>query len=294
MAIYHLAAQIIGRAAGRSVVAAAAYRSGNLLFDERTGTPHLHGNADRVAHTEIIAPVAAPAWAINREQLWNRVEAGERRKDSQLAREFEIALPNELSLHEQAALIRGWVKAELTPLGVIADVAIHIDPNDRAARQPGHTKAVKARNDHAHVMTTMRGVAADGDGFGAKLRELNWNGTLPRWRTSWAEHANAALERAGSEARIDHRSHAERGLEEEPTKKEGLAARQIEARGQESDRMTINRGIRAKNARLREVLERMKRRIFNSSGSRRDIDSIDTNIPLDIQSSWLERNFRGR
>ncbi|MES3110543.1 MobQ family relaxase, partial [Sphingomonas aurantiaca] len=292
------AVQIIGRADGRSAIAAAAYRSGDLLIDERTGTPHRHGDADRVAYTEIVAPAGALPWATNRGQLWNRVETGERRKDSQLAREFEIALPNELSLDQQRSLIRGWVAAELTPLGVITDIAIHTDPRKNAARQPDNTETANTRNDHAHLMTTMRGLTDDGDGFGAKLRELNWNGTVPRWRASWAEHANAALERAGVAERIDHRSHVDRNLREEPTKKEGPVAHAIETRGGSSDRMAINRDIRKRNSKLREQLLRIRGRItkrFNLKMISKGIGpSAEESIPLDVQAAWIEQQQRSR
>jgi hypothetical protein len=237
MAIYHLEAQIIGRSDGRSAIACAAYRAGEAITDERTGTVHRHGDPARVVHAEVLAPEGAPAWARDRAALWNRVEVGERRKDAQLAREFELALPVELTLAQQRDLVRGWVAAELTPHGVIADIGIHDE------RKPG-----KPANPHSHVMVTMRGLAADGEGFGPKLRQLNWNGTISRWRESWAEHVNGALERAGLDERVDHRSHADRGLEIEPTTKEGPAARGIEARGKVSARMARNRAIRAQNA----------------------------------------------
>lgn len=244
MAIYHLEAQIIGRTDGRSAIACAAYRSGEAITDVRTGTAHKHGDADRVAHTEIVAPVGAPDWTTDRSQLWNRVEAGEKRKNSQLSREFEIALPNELTLDQQRTLLRGWVQAELTPHGVIADIAIHIEPKkNRAARRSDHAKAKKARNDHAHIMTTMRALADDGEGFGDKLRNLNWNGTIERWRASWQEHANAALELAGSEARIDHRSNEARGLGIAMIK-EGPGARRRQVSGRTSDRVDFNDTVR--------------------------------------------------
>lgn len=246
MAIYHLTAQIFGRKAGRSSVACAAYRSGEVLVDTRTGETYRFARAERVAHKEIIAPLDAPAWATSRADLWNQVETRERRKDAQLAREFEVALPRELSLDQQRELVRGWIEAEITPAGAVADLAIH---HDKAGQNP-----------HCHIMTTMRPVSADGWGP-QKLRQWEDRSALAQWRASWAEHTNAALERAGVDDRVDHRSHADRGLEEEPTQKEGAAARGMEARGQISDRMEENRRIRSMNLSIRERVARAAKKL---------------------------------
>lgn len=237
MAIFHLHAKIIGRSNGQSSLASAAYRSGEELEDFRTREIHRHGRAERVAHNEIIAPPDAPDWARSRADLWNQVEARESRKNSQLSREFELALPRELNLYQQRKLVRSWVAAELTPHGVIADVAVHVDDRNN--------------NPHAHIMTTLRSVSDEG-WAAHKLRSFEDRAALANWRESWANHANAALERAGREERIDHRSHADRGLEEEPTIKEGWVARQMTSNGHHSDRVVENNLIRKINRRTRE------------------------------------------
>ena len=198
MAIYHFSAQIIGRSDGRSSVAAAAYRSGEALTDERTGTECRYDRRrERIAHTEILAPAGSPAWATDRNSLWNAVERGERRKDAQLAREFEIALPVELTEQQNQDLVRDWVQAEFIPLGVVVDISHHRDR--------------RGRNPHAHIMKTTR--AIDGDGFGPKLRDLNRAEQLEQWRSSWAEAVNSALARAGHQARVDHRSLEAQGID---------------------------------------------------------------------------------
>ena len=164
MAIYHLSAKIIGRQGGRraetraqsgrvrtsatNAVAAAAYRSGDELHDERTGSTYQYARAERVMHAEIVAPADAPEWARDRGQLWNSVEANERRKDAQLAREIEVALPQELNLDQQRELLRDWVSREFTSAGAVADFAIHHDSD--------------GKNPHAHIMTTMRGIGPEG------------------------------------------------------------------------------------------------------------------------------------
>lgn len=235
MAIYHFETQVIRRSKGRSSVACAAYRSGERLFDQRTGESHREGDASRVVYTEIVVPTGAPLWASKREELWNMVEAGERRIDSQVAREFELALPVELSLLQHLDLLRGWVHAELTPHGVIADIAVH----DK--RTPG-----KAPNPHSHIMGTMRSVRPDG--WGVKWeRAHNKNVLLARWRASWAEHTNRSLVRAGLKLKVTHLSHKDAGKEELPTIKEGAGARGMEARGEVSERAAENRRIRKHN-----------------------------------------------
>ncbi len=157
MAIYHLSAQVIGRSSGRSSVAAAAYRSGSELHDERTDLYHDYSRR-RDIDSWIQAPEGSPSWVTDRQSLWNRVEASETRCDSQVAREINVALPVELDRGRQEELVRGYVAEQFTSRGMVADVAIH--------RGDEH-------NPHAHVMLTMRSL--DGDRFGPKERE--WNST---------------------------------------------------------------------------------------------------------------------
>lgn len=217
MAIYHLRAKVIGRSKGKnavasaayrqggySVVAMAGYRSGSSLTDERTGKTWDYTRKGGVEHTEIIAPDDAPAWALDRSELWNRVEAGEKRKDAQLAREIEISLPRELSADQCIDLVRSYVRTEFVHKGMIADFAIHRPSASDGGEQP-----------HAHIMLTMRSL--DGDGFGKKDRSWNGDDLLVHWREAWSVAANAALAEAGQEARIDHRSLKEQGIVREPT-----------------------------------------------------------------------------
>jgi len=230
MAIYHLSAQVIGRSTGRSAVAAAAYRAGEELRDERTGLVHDYTKR-RDIEAWIQAPEGAPDWAVERERLWNEVEAAEGRKDSQVAREINVALPVELDPGRQDELVRGYVGEQFVERGMVADVAVHRqDP----------------QSPHAHVLLTTRGI--DGDGFGPKERQWNRNEELVAWRESWSTHANRELERAGCGERVDHRSHAERGLGREPTVHEGPDVREMEARGIRTERGSYNRGVEARNA----------------------------------------------
>ena len=213
MAIYHLHAQVISRSSGRSAVAASAYRAGVRLVSDRDGLIHDYTRKGGITYSAMLAPDGAPAWALDRAQLWDRVEATERRKDAQLCREFDIALPVELSNAAKADLISGWVQRELVALGMVAQIDGHHWSGD---------------NPHAHVMATLRPI--EGDGFGKKAREWNRPEVLEHLRQSWAEAANAALAAAGQDARIDHRTLAAQGIAREPTQHLGPQAHSYEQR----------------------------------------------------------------
>lgn len=195
MASYHLEAKIIGRSDGRSVVAASAYRAGDRIERDETGDVKDYRRKGGVVSADILTPDDAPEWAQDRAQLWNAVEAVETRKNSQLAREIELALPNELSDAEARHLILSWAQDELVSRGMVADVFIH---------DPEPVKGA-ARNRHGHILCTTRRL--DGDGW-SKTKDRSWNdkALLEHWRKSWADAQNDALERAGCADRVDHRS----------------------------------------------------------------------------------------
>jgi hypothetical protein len=161
MAIYHLHGKAVCRSKGHSAVAAAAYRAGEKLFDERRDRTHDYRPRSGVLASFILTPPQASAWMWDRELLWNTCEAVERRKDSCVARELEVSLPRELSLEANAALVTGFVLDQLTPRGVVADIALHRGP----ARDGGD-------NPHAHILFTTRPVLKDGSGFSKKDRGL--------------------------------------------------------------------------------------------------------------------------
>ena len=223
MAIYHFSAQVISRGKGQSAIASAAYRSGERLQDERTGETKYYKRQVQ-PETMILSPSHAPEWVQDRERLWNEVEASETRVNSRLAREINIALPRELSKEQQVELIRNYAQSEFVDQGMIADIAIHRDDSE---------------NPHAHIMLTTREISEEG--FTVKNREWNKKELLEQWREQWAEHANKALEREGVQDRISHLSHEARGLEQLPTVHLGHVAHEMEQRGAETDRGTINR-----------------------------------------------------
>ena len=193
MAIYHLRATMISRSQGRSATAAAAYRVAERIEDRRTGLTFDYAARGGVDHTEILAPDHAPDWVRDRSELWNRVEESETRKNSQVAREVRVALPDELTHAQRVALVRDYAQAQFVDRGMVADIALHA---------PG--RAGDERNHHAHILLTTREV--DADGFTTKNRDWNKVEVLEGWREAWARDSNAALERAGVEDRVDHRT----------------------------------------------------------------------------------------
>jgi ATP-dependent exoDNAse (exonuclease V) alpha subunit len=232
---------MIGRSAGRSAVACAAYRSGERLIDERYGKVHDYEPRRGVTTTGILAPEGAPPWALNRESLWNRAEAAEKRKDAQVAREFEISLPHQVDVKEYPALVEEFIRQELLPRGMVVDYAIH-SPNGRGDE----------RNWHAHLMTTLRPL--DGNQFSAiKDRDACADTMILRWREAWANIQNQTLERlgtrdaAGQQVRVDHRSFEARGLDLEPTLHMGPLATAMERSGKPTEIGDMNRAIIAEN-----------------------------------------------
>ena len=226
MAIFHLSAKIISRKAGRSSTGAAAYRAGEQVIDERTGEVHDYSRKRGVEHAEIVMP-SATDWRPTRAELWNVAELKNKRADAQLAREFVIALPDELSPEDRKRLALDFAHEIADRYSVAADVAIHAPSRDG-----------DNRNHHAHILTTTNRV--EGSKLGNKARELDHVAhTMSKhgqaneidWlRERWAGMANTSLERNGHAERIDHRSHADRGLDAEPTRHLGPTATAIERR----------------------------------------------------------------
>ena len=230
MAIYHLHVKVIGRNSGSSAVASAAYRSSSWLRDERLGRDQDFSEKRGVVHSEVMLPENAPeAWS-DRERLWNDVEAFEIRKDAQLAREVEFAIPREMSEAQGIELARDFVRSEFVNRGMIADLNVHWDVPEDGMLKP-----------HAHVMLTMRSV--DENGFGQKVREWNRAEMVERWRKRWAELANERLAELDIDARIDHRSLEAQGIALEPQTQIGASAQRIEGQGLEADRAELHREI---------------------------------------------------
>jgi len=239
MAIYHFSAKVISRAAGSSAVAAAAYRSASRLHDERLGRHHDFSNKTGVVHSEVMLPENASGGWQDRGQLWNHIEAIEVRKDAQLAREIEFAIPREMTEEQGIALARDFVAREFVDRGMVADLNVHWDIGADGLAKP-----------HAHVMLTMREIIIDSDGesgFSAKVRDWNRTELLAHWREAWAAHVNERLAALDIDASIDHRSLEAQGIDLEPQHKIGPAASRMAAQGLDCDRAGEHREIARTN-----------------------------------------------
>ncbi len=215
MAIYHYDVNIISRSQGKCSVAAAAYRSGTKLYDERQGITFDYTNKPGVVHSEIMAPEHAPQWVKDREKLWNTIEQIEKRKDGQLARNALLALPIELKQNEWVDLLREYCQINYVDKGMIVDFSIHNDdPN----------------NPHAHILLTLCEIT--NEGFGNKVREWNKPELIINQRKSLEELSNRALYKAGIDKRIDCRSLAEKGSNQTPNLHLGPAAHHNMQRGE--------------------------------------------------------------
>lgn len=269
MAIYHCSIKNISRSGGRSVVAASAYRAGEKLEDQETGLIHNYTNKSEVAYSEIFLCENAPEEYHNREVLWNAVEKIEKQSNARLAREWEVALPNELTLEQSKQLVRAFAQS-LTVEGMCVDANIHW----------------KEGNHHAHILGTTRPIESDGqwgkkekkayalDEHGQKIPQIDpatgkqkigargrkiwervtveandWNKPekVEEWRKRWANQCNHYLEQ---EHQIDHRSLERQEIERIPTVHEGYVARQMEKQGKAAERCEINRSIAEANSQL--------------------------------------------
>ncbi|MEI9994909.1 MAG: MobQ family relaxase [Rhizomicrobium sp.] len=270
MAIYHLRLKVISRSLGRaarpggatrkSAVAAAAYRSGERLYDSLQGKWFAF-ERDDVFHNEILAPAGAPDWVFNRQMLWNTVERCEKRCDAQLAREIEITLPRELTREQCITLVREFVNENYVRKGMVADIGIHCPSASDGQEQP-----------HAHVMLTLRRLDPTTPSGFAKQKSREWNEdpdiaravaearkrfnntgletdklaldaveaqrNVNQWRKAWADTANKALREVGSTARIDHRTLEAQGIFRPPLTHIGLARHIENAYAYLRDRIT--------------------------------------------------------
>ncbi len=244
MAILHIHFNAIRRSKGSSAVAAAAYRSGARLFDERRRRHYDFTKRTDVAHSEIMAPPGVIDAFKTRQSLWNAVEARETRSNAVVARELELSLPVELAFRENLDLVRDFVGHEILDRGLIADVNVHWKVGKAGVVNP-----------HVHILATDRPVLPsepDGclDRFGLKDTRLWRFADLYRKRESWAEHLNASLAEHGFERFVDHRSFKAQGIELEAGIKIGAAAARRRSKGDASDRVDEHQDIAARNVDL--------------------------------------------
>ena len=221
MAIYHLSVKPISRTDGRSATAAAAYRAAIQISDARTGKLHDYRRKQGVVSAVLLVPEVAPKWAHDRSQVWNAAEMAETRKNATVAREFEIALPAELNDVQRQQLAHEFAQELVNQHGCIADVAIH---------QP--SGGGDQRNHHAHILLSTRRLGPEG--FTDKTRELDDYSSGPKWVHKWRERyaqlQNRYLQQAGCEARVDHRSYQNQGVDVLPSCHLGPSATAYERR----------------------------------------------------------------
>ena len=279
MAIYHCSVSNVSRAKGSSSCATLAYISGETVRDERTGELYSYNRQERVVSVGTILPESAPAEYADSKVLFNAIEKHETADNARTAKKIQVALPRELGLNEQKNIVEDYIRHNITKEGYCATYAIH--------------DGGKTGNYHAHILIANRPVNAKGqwasltkstyalDEKGEKIpvidettgkqkerirkgkgvekvwkrvnveqNPLDTKEFLKQLRQEWAVEVNKHLDPS---QQIDHRSNADRGIDDTPTIHEGYAARAMEERGEVSERCQTNREIRAENEQRREI-----------------------------------------
>ena len=296
MALYHFHVGQVKRSAGQSVIESAAYRAGERLYSERYGEYSDYTRKGGVVYTEILLPPHAPHEYADRQTLWNAVEAAERGKNAQLAYSFDIALQNELTLDENIALARKFLLDNFILRGMIADFAVH---------QPDKGGGIE--NPHFHALCPIRPLNPDGS-WGAKQRRVyradgkfdavpttDWGKpeTLEEWREAWAELCNAKFKEKELECRIDHRSYERQGIDQTSTIHEGVAVRQLEAKGIATDKGEHNRWIKSANAMLQTLREKIKAMTGWLTELRAELDKPQSPTLTELLSDYCEARNAG-
>ena len=291
MAIYHLSVKPVSRGVGRSATAAAAYRAAELVHDHTSGQTFDYTRKRGVEYAEIVLPTAAAQrdinWARDREALWNEAERAENRSNSRVAREYEIALPHELTKQQRRELVREFAAEIANRHGVAVDFAIH------APHREGDE-----RNYHAHLLATTRVIEPVGLGEKATIEWSDSNRRkaelepgrkeIESIRGRWAELTNEKLLEHGHEIRVDHRSLEAQGIEREPTVHLGPAVSGMERRGIETE---VGKRLE------RELLEAGQRRLEKAAElgklerETRELSASIIDVSGDLQAAKRERDL---
>lgn len=242
MAIYHFSMKTFSRSKGQTATASMAYRSGTKIDCEREGRTHDYTKKSGVEHSEIFLPPNSPEWASDRSALWNNVEKAEKRKNSTVAREFEVALPHELTKEQRIALVADFARQIVERHGCAVDACLH---DDKRSKTPNH---------HAHIMLTTRKL--EQTGFTDKTRELDdrKSGEVEFWREQWAKTVNDHLKQHEIRDKndhlihVDHRSLKDQGIDRQPTIKMGVKASAMERKGKKTEKGDYNRAIKSYNS----------------------------------------------
>ena len=261
--MFHLSVKPVSRASGRSATAAAAYRAGAEIADLRTGETHDYSRKRDVVHSEILVPPGSPAWAEDRAALWNAAEAAEKRKDARVARDYEVAIPKELTRAQGIELVRDFSAALVDRYGVAVDFNVH---RDDLRKWDGTEKGWQGY--HAHVLTSTRQLGREGFGEKAaielsdtKRKSLGLGdgaSEIERIREMWEVAANRHLEQANQAQRIDRRSLKDQGIDRDPTIHLGPHVTGLERGGIPSRLGDINRKVVAEHAVRVEYRQELK------------------------------------
>ena len=298
MALYHFSLKHVKRSEGHTAIAAAAYRSGEKLYDRYYGETQDYTKKGGVIMSEIMLPDYAPERLSDRETLWYEVEKHENRKDAQLAYSFDFALQNELTMEENIEIARQFIRENFIAKGMICDVAIH-DPDKGEGGIP---------NPHVHVLAPIRPVNKDGE-WGAKRLHIpvfdadgnpvlnkkgkqridnpfttDWSDpeTLLEWRKNWAELVNEKFAEKGLSCRIDHRSNEERGIEELPQVHEGSAVRRMEQRGIATEKGSWNRWVKKTSDAIRKLLGTLRELSEWIKGAKEEVRLMENPSVVDM------------
>ena len=270
---FHFSVNIISRGKGKSAVASAAYISGEKIKNEWDGVTHDYTKKQGVISKEIYLPDHAPEEYKDRKTLWNSVELFEKNSNAQLARNFIISLPKELSIEENKKMIEEYIQTNFVKEGMIVDLAIHDE--SREGNQ----------NIHAHIMTIVRPINEDGtwgqkskkeyilDEKGEKILNKNgkpktrkvelttWNdkGNVEKWRENFSKLCNEYLAKNKIEKRVDHRSFKRQGIKQIPTIHLGASASAMERKGIRTEKGDINREIKKQNELLKNIGNEIKK-----------------------------------
>lgn len=269
MAIYHCTTKTVNRSSGRTALASIAYRAGEKLTDERTGLTHDFTRKEGVAYTEIISNLDIQ---IDRAELWNLAEKTENRKDARTAREWVIALPDELDEEQRKELAKDFAKSLVDRYGVVADLAIHAP-----------SKGGDDKNHHAHILLTTRKAELDPENklvltqkaeielSNTKRKSLGMGTSqeeIKQIRATWANLANYSLDKAGYKEKIDHRSYAEQGNGLQATVHEGSKVTQLRRKGIDTEVSRFNDNIKLQNSQQLQHKEHQKEKILEQGFSR--------------------------
>ena len=246
MAIYHVTTKPVSRSNGHSATAKSAYISGEKITDDRTGEIFDYTKKSGVIEHEIILPRELKL-SINSNELWNKAEQAENRKDARVSREWEISLPHELNSKQRKILAQDITKLLADKYNIACQYALH-----------NPSKEGDQRNYHVHILTTTRTI--DNEGNLGEKATLEFSNTkldklglersdkqITNIRAEVADKINLHLERANIQEKVSHLSLEARGINNIATVHKGKAVTEMERRGINTNVGNLNIEIQSTN-----------------------------------------------